>query len=225
MTVEAVVPVDTGVQIELVPVAVTPRFESSGPHAAAEEVEAGRVGRIALYRVGRNRRRVLHNPVVVVLVIDRTVNTQALEQVIHRMLEFDRVVQQRVENAVRTGPQQTDDGILVADRTGGLIGQRVLLGSGDTSETFDQMAVNHTGRDERIGIVDILHDALVSRRKIVGVAAAAQTLRFAELAGHIDRHLKILGHLNVEIRTEVVAIEVRPRIGIVIPDVRRDALL
>ena len=29
----------------------------SGPHAAAEEVEAGRVGRIALYRVGRNRRR------------------------------------------------------------------------------------------------------------------------------------------------------------------------
>ncbi len=102
---------------------------------------------------------------------------------------------------------------------------RVGRRTGRSGERIDQMAVDHTRRDEGIRLVDILHDGLVAGREVIGIVAAAQTLRTAELAGRVDRHLPTLGDLDVEIRTEVVAVERRPGAGIVIGVVGGDTVL
>ena len=216
-------PVDARIEVKLVPVAVSPRLEGTGTHAAAEEIEHGRVIGIALHRVGRDRGFIFDDTVVVVLVIDRAVDTQAIQQVVHRMFQLDGIVEQRVENTVRPSRQQAYDSVLRTELAARLHGQGILFGTRRAGKPVYQAAVDHTRRDEGVALVNILHDAFVTRRQVIGVASAAQSLRFTELPRRIDRDLPVLGHRDVEIRPEIIAVELRTRIGVMVVHVPRDA--
>ena len=141
---------------------------------------------------------------------------EVLQEVVHLVVQLQGVVQEAVIDGGRAAHQEVVHGVLEADVAVGLRGQGVLRGAGDAGEAADQVAVHDARADERVAVVDVLHDDLVTAGQVIGVRAVAGTRGLAELTGGIDREGGPVGDLDVEVRTEVVPVEQGAGVGSVI---------
>ena len=116
-------------------------------------------------------------------------------------------------------------GVLVSDAAVRLGRQRVLGGTGDAGETADQVTVHDARADERVAVVDVLHDDLVARAEVVRVSAVARSLGLSELTGRVHRKGEIVQNLHIDVAPEIIAGEQRLCRGVIVLDRARDSFL
>ena len=129
--------------------------------------------------------------------------------VVHCMVELDRIVEETVEDRTRTTVQEVVKSVLHTNLAVHLGCKRVLDKTGSTSKSADQLAINDSWRDERIGIIDILHDDLVTLRDVVWVRHVTWTCGLTKLTRRVHGDLEVIGNVDVEVASEVVTVECR----------------
>ena len=134
------------------------------------------------------------------------------------MVELDRVVQEAVEDRARTTVQEVVERILHTDLAVHLGSKRVLDKARGAGKAADELAVDDSRRNERIGIIDVLHYDLVTLRDVVWVCHVTRTCSLTELACRVDRDLEVVGDADVEVASEVVTVECRTGLRTIILD-------
>ena len=150
---------------------------------------------------------------------------QLRKQVVHLVVQPEGVVQKAVVDGRGTAGQQVVHRVLVADREVGLRCDRVLGGACDACETADKMSLDDSRTYERVTVIDVLHYDLVTGGEVIYVGAVARARGLSELSGSMDRHRSPVGNLDVEVASEVVAVEQGPGICPEVMEVVGDTLL